>query len=71
MKKAKSRTRERELRPECDFSEGVRGRYAKRYAQGTNLVKVEPDVAAVFRDSTSVNRALCTLTEVARRVSQP
>ncbi len=70
MKKAKSRTRDRGLRAEYDFSEGVRGKYAKRYAQGTNLVKLEPDVAAVFSDSTSVNRALRTLTEVARLVSK-
>ena len=70
MRKAKSRSRYRELRAEYDFSQGIRGKYAGRYAQGTNLVKLEPDVAAVFSDSTSVNRALRTLTEVARRVAK-
>ena len=58
MKNAKARSRGRELLPEYDFSGGVRGKYARRFAEGTNLVKLEPDVAKVFRDSASVNRAL-------------
>ena len=44
--------------PEYDFSGGVRGKYAKRYAEGTNLVLLEPDLAAAFPDSESVSRAL-------------
>jgi hypothetical protein len=58
MKNTKARSRRRHLRPEYDFSGGVRGKYAARFAQGTNLVKLEPDLARVFRDSKSVNRAL-------------
>jgi hypothetical protein len=58
MKKAKAKPRGRDLLPEYDFSRGVRGKYARRFAEGTNLVKLEPDVAKVFRDSASVNRAL-------------
>jgi hypothetical protein len=58
MKKAKARSRGRDLLPEYDFTRGVRGKYARRFAEGTNLVKLEPDVAKVFRDSASVNRAL-------------
>jgi hypothetical protein len=58
MKKAKTKPRGRDLLPEYDFSRGVRGKYARRFAEGTNLVKLEPDVAKVFRDSASVNRAL-------------
>jgi hypothetical protein len=58
MKKAKAKSRGRDLLPEYDFSRGVRGKYARRFAEGTNLVKLEPDVAKVFRDSASVNRAL-------------
>jgi len=61
MKNTKARSRRRDLRPEYDFSGGVRGKYAARFAQGTNLVKLEPDVAKVFRDSRSVNRALRSL----------
>jgi hypothetical protein len=41
-----------------DFSGGVRGKYAKRYAQGTNVVLLEPDVAAAFPTAEAVNRAL-------------
>src|SRR5207248_317979 len=58
MRKAKPKSRERDLLPEYDFSRGIRGKYAHRFAEGTNLVKLEPDVAKVFRDSASVNRAL-------------
>jgi len=47
-----------EMRPEYDFSGGVRGKYAKRYAEGTNLILLEPDLAAEFPDSRSVSRAL-------------
>jgi hypothetical protein len=63
MKKAKAKSRGRDLLPEYDFSRGVRGKYARRFAEGTNLVKLEPDVAKVFRDSASVNRALRRLVE--------
>jgi len=58
MRKAKAKSRGRDPLPEYDFSRGVRGEYAYRFAEGTNLVKLEPDVAKVFRDSASVNRAL-------------
>ena len=47
-----------EMRAEYDFSGGVRGKYADRYAEGTNLVALEPDVARSFPDSASVNAAL-------------
>jgi hypothetical protein len=36
------------MRNECDFSQGERGKYARRYAQGTNVVVLEPDVAKVL-----------------------
>ncbi len=43
------------MREEYDFSQGERGRYARRYAQGANVVVLEPDVAKVFSNSKSVN----------------
>ena len=46
------------MRAEYDFSRGVRGKYARRFAQGTNVVLLDPDVAAAFPDSAAVNRAL-------------
>jgi hypothetical protein len=56
-----------EMRPEYDFSSGVRGKHHRAYKQGTNVVLLEPDVAAVFKDSESVNHALRTLMEIARK----
>jgi hypothetical protein len=47
-----------EMRAEYDFSQGVRGKYVQRYREGTNLVRLDPDLARVFRDSESVNIAL-------------
>lgn len=47
--------------PDIDFSGGVRGKYAARYAAGTNLVLLSPDVAEIFPDSDAVNEALRTL----------
>ena len=43
---------------EYDFKSGVRGKYASRYSKGSNVVVLSPDVARVFPDSTSANRAL-------------
>ena len=53
-----------EMRPEYDFSQGVRGKYAARFAEGTNLVLLDPDVAAAFPDAASVNRTLRTLLDL-------
>jgi hypothetical protein len=47
-----------ELRPEYDFSGGVRGKYVQRFREGTNIVVLDPDVAAEFKDSAAVNDAL-------------
>jgi hypothetical protein len=66
MKKA---TDKDELRPEYDSSlirSGVRGKYAKRYQAGTNLVCLAPDVAAAFPDAGAVNEALRLLMKVAQ-----
>lgn len=59
------------LRPEYDFSTGVRGKHHEAYRSGTNVVLLDPDVAEVFKDSASVNAALRTLTEVARAQVHP
>ena len=47
--------------PDIDFSGGVRGKYASRYAESTNIVVLSPDVAEVFPNSEAVNEALRTL----------
>jgi hypothetical protein len=55
-----------EMRPEYDFSGGVRGRYFEVYKQSTNIIVLEPDVAEVFQDSAAVNEALRLLTKIAK-----
>jgi hypothetical protein len=67
-KAARNRSSERDtMRPEYDFSKGVRGVTAARYAQGTNVVVIDPDVLDVFPDGESVNEALRALAPVMRR----
>jgi hypothetical protein len=56
-----------EILPEYDFRGGERGKYAARYAEGTNVVRLDPDVAAVYPTAEAVNSALRALAEVARR----
>jgi hypothetical protein len=55
------------MRPEYDFSEGVRGVTAARYAEGANVVVVDPEVLDVFPDSAAVNEALRALAPVIRK----
>ena len=59
--------RKPDMLPEYDFSKGVRGKYADRYAAGSNIVVLSPDVAEVFSDSDSVNEALRLLVKIARK----
>lgn len=55
---------------EYDFSHGARGKYAKRYAAGSNIIVLSPDVAEIFPDSRSVNEALRILAKIARQKSK-
>jgi hypothetical protein len=55
------------MRPEYDFSDGVRGVTAKRYAQASNIVAIDPSVLDVFPDAAAVNEALRTMARVLRR----
>jgi hypothetical protein len=69
MKRAETEP-EDEMRPEYDFSQlkgRVRGKYAERYGEGTNLILLDPDVAAAFPDAKAVNEALRLLMDVAQR----
>jgi len=54
------------VRPEYDFSRAVRGVTAARYAQGANVVLIDPEVLDVFPDGPSVNQALKALAPVIR-----
>ena len=55
---------------EYDFSQGIRGKYADRYREGTNLVILDAEVAEVFTDSASVNETLRPLAKMIRRQSE-
>ena len=46
------------MRDDYDFSQGKRGKYARRYAEGTNVVVLDPDVARMFPNSKAVNLSL-------------
>jgi hypothetical protein len=71
MKTGKKNGRNREMRPSYDFSKGVRGKHSGRYAEGATVVVLDADVAGLFPDSASVNRALRVLVDLARRSGQP
>ena len=58
---------EPEMRPEYDFSGAVRGKYYKRFLEGTNVVVLEPDVAKRFKNSDSLNKALRTYLKTEKR----
>jgi hypothetical protein len=55
------------MRPEYDFSKGVRGKHAAKYAQGTNVVVLEPDVAREFRTTEQVNETLRSVSKMLRQ----
>ncbi len=67
MKKHRNRMND-ELRPEYDLRKllkaGIRGKYAKHYHAGTNLVLLDPDVRKAFRDERAVNDALRLVIEL-------
>lgn len=55
---------------EYDFNKGEIGKYAKQYAEGTNIVLLDPDVAKVFPDSEAVNQALRALARIIEQRSR-
>lgn len=70
MKKEQNSESDPAMLDEYDFSEGVRGKYAERFARGSNVVVLDPDVAKVFSDSESVNQALRALAEIIQHQSE-
>ncbi len=77
MKKAKTKNTTRlnpdrdTMRSEYDFSKAERGGTAARYAQGTNVVVLEPDVVRLFPNASAVNKALRALGGIFRQVKTP
>jgi len=57
-----------DMLPEYDFTDGVRGKYAEAYTEGSNLVLLAPDVASAFPNAEAVNEALRTLIALAHQI---
>jgi uncharacterized DUF497 family protein len=53
-----------EMRKEYDFSNARPNKYAKKYAEGVNIVMIDPDLVKFFPDSDSVNSALRALVSI-------
>lgn len=49
------------MRPEYDFSKGVRGKYAARFPHGSIVITLDPDVAAAYPSAAAANEALRSL----------
>ncbi|MBM3764640.1 MAG: hypothetical protein FJW32_04545 [Acidobacteria bacterium] len=70
IKKGSSKRQQVEVLPEYDFSGGVRGKYAEQYRLGTNVILLDPELAAAFPDSKSVNDTLKALLALANKGKQ-
>ena len=68
MKKASNRNSDPEMLKEYDFSKGVRGKYAQRYAEGSNVVVLPPDLAEAFPTTEAVHEALRDIISLAEKV---
>ncbi|MGW8256712.1 MAG: hypothetical protein ACWGMZ_04425, partial [Thermoguttaceae bacterium] len=69
LKKKIKKELDDDLRSEYDLSKlkgGVRGKYAKRFKKGTNLVLLSPEVAQYFPNDKAVNSALKSLVDIAK-----
>lgn len=63
MSKPERKQNAEAMQPEYNFREGMRGKYADRYSEGSTVVIVAPDLAEVFPTSDAVNEALRSLIE--------
>ena len=52
---------------EYDFSKGIRGKYSKRFTEGTNVVVIDPDVAEHFFNNKAINDALRSIIPVIKQ----
>ena len=68
MKNGCKKTAKKKTRREYDFKGDVRGKYAARYARGSNVVVLSPEVAKVFPDSASANLALRAFVEMVKKL---
>ena len=68
MKKKTIKT-DPDMLAEYDFSQGIRGKYVERFAEGSNVVILSPEIAEIFPDSESVNQALRLLVDIAGKTA--
>lgn len=68
-KKVVTKTDDWEMRKEYDLSNSRPNKYAKKYAEGTNIVVIEPDLVKLFPNSESVNTALRALASIFPKVT--
>ncbi len=59
--------KDKDMLDEYDFSKGIRGKYALRYQEGTNIIKLDEDVRKIFPDTKSVNEALRSLAGIIKQ----
>ena len=67
MKKRRQKRSNLDRWKEYDFSSAMRGKYARTYAEGANIVLLEPDVAKAFPTAKAVNHSLRSLIAAPRR----
>jgi len=60
-----------DIAPEYDFSKGVRGKYAGRFASGSNVAVIDKDLVAIFPDSEAVNRTLRLVAKLRKMPTKP
>ncbi len=70
IRKRSSKSATNRMRPNYDFSGGIRGKYVERYRRENNVVLLDPEIAAAFPDSGAVNDALRALLTIAKRTGQ-
>ena len=72
MRKENKQEREDDLRPEYDLKPllkaGIRGKYARRFREGTNIALLEPDVASAFPNDKTVNEVLRMVIQLRKKV---
>ncbi len=64
MKKKKEKAKASSLKAEYDLSKGIRGKYAGRFAEGSNIIVLDPDVAKIYKGSRQVNAILRALSRI-------
>lgn len=69
-KKGSAKSSHPDMLDEYDFSQGVRGKYAQRFAHGSNVVVLPPDLAQAFPTAEEVHRALRGLVSLAQKTTK-